>query len=342
MTQRAAEPLFYDVLICSKIEAESGGYKMAKKKDNGIVVIGAAFVDVKGYPYSQYIPGGRNSGHVVEVHGGVARNIVEDIANVELRPTFVTVLEPRGISNDVEDKLAKHKVNTEYIKRSEGGLGTWLAVFDNSGDVVASISKRPDLSRIADILDDKGDEIFKYADSIAVEFDVEVPTLKRVIALAEKHGKRVYAPVSNMSIAMERRDLLQHISCLVCNLEEADLLFSEEYEGIGAEEMSSILYKKITQAQIPSMVVTMGGEGAVYASMNGDFGHCPAPKTEVRDTTGAGDAFFAGVVIGLTYGKSLGESCTIGTRLANAVIVTDENVCPRFLPAEFGLDVKKD
>ncbi|MBR4090432.1 MAG: carbohydrate kinase family protein [Mogibacterium sp.] len=315
---------------------------MAKKRDNGIVVIGAAFVDVKGYPYAQYIPGGRNSGQVVEVHGGVARNIVEDIANVELRPTFVTVLDPKGISNDVADKLAKHKVNTDYIKRSEGGLGTWLAVFDNSGDVVASISKRPDLSRIADILDDKGDEIFKYADSIAVEFDVDVPTLKRVIALAEKHGKKVYAPVSNMSIAMERRDLLQNISCLVCNLEEAGLLFSEEYEGVSAGEMSAVLLKKISQAQIPAMVVTMGGEGAVYASLDGDFGHCPAPKTEVRDTTGAGDAFFAGVVIGLTYGKSLGESCAIGTRLANSVIVTDENVCPRFLPAEFDLDVKKE
>lgn len=315
---------------------------MAKKKDNGIVVIGAAFVDIKGYPYAQYIPGGRNSGKVAEVHGGVARNIVEDIANIELRPTFVTVLEPKGISNDVEDKLAKHKCNVDYIKRAEGGLGTWLAVFDNSGDVVASISKRPDLSRIADILDDKGDEIFKYADSIAVEFDVEVPVLKRVIALAEKYGKKVFAPVSNMSIAMERRDLLHSISCLVCNLEEAGLLFSEEYEGTEPEEMSGILFKKITQAQIPSMVVTMGGAGAVYASLDGEYGHCPAPKTEVRDTTGAGDAFFAGVVIGLTYGKSMGEACGIGTRLANSVIVTDENVCPRFLPAEFGLDVTKE
>ena len=140
---------------------------MAKKKDTGIVVIGAAFVDIKGYPYSQFIPGGRNSGHVVEVHGGVARNIVEDIANVELRPTFVTVVEKRGVSNDVVDKLEKHKCNTEYIKRADGGLGTWLAVFDNTGDVVASISKRPDLSRIEDILDDKGDEIFSAADSIA-------------------------------------------------------------------------------------------------------------------------------------------------------------------------------
>ena len=28
----------------------------------GIVVIGAVFVDIKGYPLSTYIPGGRNAG----------------------------------------------------------------------------------------------------------------------------------------------------------------------------------------------------------------------------------------------------------------------------------------
>ena len=55
------------------------------------------------------------------------------------------------------------------------------------------------------------------------------------------------------------------------------------------------------------------------------------------DTTGAGDAFFAGVAIGLTYGKSLGEACEIGTKLAASVIATKENVCPRFLPEEFGI-----
>jgi pseudouridine kinase len=314
----------------------------AKKKDNGIVVVGASFVDIKGYPYAQYIAGGRNSGQVVEVHGGVARNIAEDIANIELRPTFLTILDPKGISNDVEEKLARHKCNTEYIKRYEGGLGTWLAVFDNSGDVVASISKRPDLSRIADVLDDKGDEIIKYCDSVAVEFDIDVPILKKLLTLAEKYGKKVYAPVSNMSIAMERRDLLQRVGCLVCNVEEAGLLFTESYEGVEPEEMSEILKTKIEQAEIPAMVVTMGSKGAVYASLDGECGHCPAPETEVRDTTGAGDAFFAGVAIGLTYGKSLPEACSIGTRIANSVIVTDESVCPRFRPAEFGLEVDKD
>ena len=57
------------------------------------------------------------------------------------------------------------------------------------------------------------------------------------------------------------------------------------------------------------------------------------------DTTGAGDAFFAGTVIGLTYGKNLAQSCEIGSRLAASVICITENVCPRFRPLEFGLDV---
>lgn len=310
-------------------------------KSTGIVIIGAAFVDIKGYPHAQYIPGGRNSGYVVEVHGGVARNIAEDIANVELRPSMVTVVDKSALGDDVVRKLQKHQCNVDYIRRSPDGLGTWLAVFDNTGDVVASISKRPDLSEIERILDEKGDEIFSAADSIAIEADVEVPILKKTIALAEKHNKKIFSPVSNMSIAVERRDLLRSLDCLVCNRQEAGILFLENYDDKTPEEMIDILYNKVTQAGMKSIVVTMGGEGAVYASSDGKKGYCPPQKVDVNDTTGAGDAFFAGVAIGLTYGKDLSEACAIGTRLAASVIVTDENVCPRFMPAELGLDVDK-
>ena len=70
----------------------------------GIVVLGAVFVDIKGYPMAQYIPNGRNVGRVIQVHGGVSRNVAEDIANVELRPTFVSVLDQSGTSTDVLEK----------------------------------------------------------------------------------------------------------------------------------------------------------------------------------------------------------------------------------------------
>ena len=190
----------------------------------GIVVIGAVFVDIKGYPLSTYIPGGRNAGRVEQVHGGVCRNVAEDIANVELRPTFVSLVDDTGSGQDVIDKLARHKVNTRYIQRMPDGMGTWLAA-------------------------------------------------------------------------------------------------------------------NVRSANIPCMVVTMGEQGAVYARTDGESGMVPAKKVDVIDTAGAGDAFFAGTVIGLTYGKTLAEACEIGSRLAASVICISENVCPRFRPQEFGLDV---
>ena len=305
----------------------------------GIVVIGAVFVDIKGYPLSTYIPGGRNAGRVEQVHGGVCRNVAEDIANVELRPTFVSLVDDTGSGQDVIDKLAKHKVNTKYIEKVPDGMGTWLAVFDNDGDVCAAISKRPDTNPLTKLLEEKGDEIFADCDGIAFELDLEKDTVKQILRYAKKYNKKVYAAISNMSIAMERRAFLQEIDCFVCNQQEAGLLFSDEYDHLAPEEMCRTLAANVHSANIPCMVVTMGGEGAVYARSNGESGIVPAKKVDVIDTTGAGDAFFAGTVIGLTYGKTLPEACEIGSRLAASVICTAENVCPRFRPLEFGLNI---
>ena len=305
----------------------------------GIVVLGAVFVDIKGYPLSTYIPGGRNAGRVEQVHGGVSRNVAEDIANVELRPTFVGLVDETGLGQDVINKLANHKVNTQYIQRVPDGMGTWLAIFDNDGDVTAAISKRPDTTPLTQLLRDKGDEIFADCDSIALEIDLEKDTVKQVLRYAKKYGKKVYAVVSNMSIAMERRDFLQQIDCFICNQQEAGLLFSNDFDHLQPAEMCRVLADHIRSANIPCMVVTMGAEGAVYAQANGECGVVPAKKVDVIDTTGAGDAFFAGTAIGLTYGKSLPEACEIGSRLAASVICTTESVCPRFRPMEFGLDV---
>ena len=62
----------------------------------------------------------------------------------ELRPTFVGLVDDTGMGQDVIDKLARHKVNTRFIQKKPDGMGTWLAIFDNDGDVHAAISKRPD------------------------------------------------------------------------------------------------------------------------------------------------------------------------------------------------------
>ena len=305
----------------------------------GIVVMGAVFVDIKGYPDGIYIPAGRNAGRVEQIYGGVSRNVTEDIANCELRPTFISLVDDTAIGGDVIRQLQNHKVDTRFVRQVPDGMGTWLAVFDNEGDVVASISKRPNLMPILETLEEHGNEIFSQADSIVIEVDMDKAIVKKTLALAKKYNKPVYGMVANMSIGLERRDFLKELSAFVCNIQEAGLLFCTDFSENTPEELMDMISQRVIQARIPKLVVTLGSQGAIYADMAGDKGLCPARVVEVKDTTGAGDSFCAGLTVGLTYGKSLRQACEIGTHLAASVIVTTENVCPRFLPRELGIDM---
>ena len=305
-----------------------------------MVVVGNVFVDIKGFPDNKYIPAGRNAGWVEFVHGGVGRNVAEDIANVELRPRFVSMVDDTEQGEAVLRRLVQHKVDTRFVAAVPDGMGLWLAIHDATGDIVSSISKRPEMDALIRMLDEYGDEIFADADSIVVEIDMDQEVIKRVFRYAEKYGKKVFAVVANMSIASQRRDFFQSIDCFVCNAQEAGILFADDYfQTMEPDELVEALSDRVVSARIPSMVVTMGSRGAVYATRDGEKGHCAARPVQVRDTSGAGDAFCSGVAIGLTYGKSLPESADIGARLAASVITVTENTCPRFLPQELGLDL---
>ena len=88
----------------------------------GIVVIGDVFIDIKGFSTSPYIPYGRNAGTIAQIHGGVGRNVAEDIANVELEPTFVSSVDDDAMGEDVIRKLDRHKVNTKYMRKVKNGM----------------------------------------------------------------------------------------------------------------------------------------------------------------------------------------------------------------------------
>ena len=304
-----------------------------------IIVVGCVFVDIKGYPSRTYIPGGRNAGKVRYVHGGVSRNIAEDLGNLGLSPVFLSLVEPSGAGEDVLTRLQEHGVDTRFVRKVPEGMGTWLAVFDNNNDVCASISHRPDLMPLLPLLQEEGNRLFASAESVLVELDLDEPVLEEIYRLKQKYGTRVYAAVSNINIALDRRSFLHQTDCLVCNRQEAGVLFSVEFGNESADVLALRLSGLVTGAEIPAMIVTLGADGAIWADRHGRYGACAAQQVPVADTTGAGDAFFAGAAASLTYGKDLPEACGIGIRLASSVICSLENTCPQFLPSEFDFNV---
>ena len=196
------------------------------QKKNGIVVVGAIFVDIKGFPQDIYVPDGRNAGYIEYIHGGVARNVVEDIANLGLNSTFVSIVDNTALGEDVKQRLQNRNVNTDYMKSIENGMGTWLAVFDHNGELAGSISHRPNLMPIYSILEENGDTIIENSDSVVAEIDMDEEIVEKVVYLCQKHNKKLFGVVSNMNIAIERKDLLKQFDCLICNQLESSIIFS--------------------------------------------------------------------------------------------------------------------
>lgn len=296
------------------------------------VVVGVTFVDIKGFPFAKYNPQGRNLGSVRIVHGGVSRNVVENFANLGMPVSFASMLEDTAIGRDVARKLTNAGADLRYtITAQDNGLGMWLVVLDETGNLAGSISRMPDTAILEDYISRCGEEIIAGAENVVLEIDLSERIASDVLTFAKKYNKKVYAIVGNMSVILAHPEFLRETDCFICNEIEAGRLFaSEAVPEFSPEQMQEYLPTAARTAGIPSMVVTMGSHGAVYYDgETGEAGVCPPYPATVVDTSGAGDAFFSGTVMGLTRKQPLREAARYGAKLASLTIESTENACPK-------------
>lgn len=68
-----------------------------------------------------------------------------------------------------------------------------------------------------------------------------------------------------------------------------------------------------------TLIVTLGAAGCLIVPPSGNWVHVPAYQVDVVDTTGCGDAFCAGLITGLSEGRTLVEAAMLGNRAAGLV-----------------------
>ena len=100
-------------------------------------------------------------------------------------------------------------------------------------------------------------------------------------------------------------------------LPHTDLLIVNEGE---AQALAAMLGRPATEAGIPHLVITRGGDGADYTGEAGSF-HQPAFDVDVVDTTGAGDCFFGYFLAELAVGVAVPQALRLASA-AGALHVT--------------------
>lgn len=299
----------------------------------GTVVVGTVFMDCKGFAADRYDPAGRNIGSVKFIHGGVGRNVAEDMASLGARVKFVSSVDGGALGADVLNRLCAKGIDISSVRKSgSGGMGIWLVVMDQNGDLAGSVSQMPDLSILESVIREEGEKLVRECDSVVLELDLNDFISSEILKLAERFGKKVYGITGNMEIILKHKEFLPKLECYICNEAEAGRLLEKEIRPDQHEEVLELLENYVSNSGLKSMIITLGKYGSVYCG-KGEKGFCPAVPTKAVDTSGAGDAFFSGVTEALIRGFSLKEAAALGTKLASWTIQSDEPVC-RALPEE--------
>jgi pseudouridine kinase len=295
---------------------------------NFVTVIGTVFVDCKGFAKQKYVPQGRNLGSIQFVHGGVGRNVAENLANLDLNTAFVSTTDISGLGIEIKQRLEGVHVNTDFLKQADQGMGMWLAVLDENGDLAGSISQMPNLSALESIIAEFGQQIVERSSHIALELDLNEQLSNAVISMAVQQQKPVFGIPGNLDVVLKNKGMLKQLECFICNDIEAERLIEKNLSHLSPDDILQELVAFTDASGLRSMVITLGEKGSLYYdSVTQEKGHQPIFPVQLVDSSGAGDAFFSGTIMGLARGLSLKEAVVCGTKVAGWTIESQENNC---------------
>ncbi len=259
--------------------------------------------------------------------GGSAANTIVGLARLGLSTGFIGIVGDDVEGNIIMDDFAAEGVDVSRIRRVKGGSGIALGLIDEHGERVLYV--HPGVNDGLSI--DAGD--VDYTDNarlIHMSSFVSAEQLKMQKRLAKETKARVsFAP--GMLCFKFKFDTLRGIigECHVVFLNEKEI---RSLTGAGHKKGSEILLN----AGAEMAVVTLGKKGCYIA--NEDVYVAP-PKTEVVDTTGAGDAFAAGFLYGLIREESMKRCGELGNIIASSCI--GKYGAREGLPYEKDLDIQR-
>jgi sugar/nucleoside kinase (ribokinase family) len=141
--------------------------------------------------------------------------------------------------------------------------------------------------------------------------------MKRAIRIAKDAGREVALGVSAVFC------ILNHLADFRAMVAagDIDILFANEEELLaftGLDDFEAAV--GALSSQVPLLVATRGAEGAVAVSRGQRFEVAAEPVDRVIDTTGAGDLFSAGYLVGHVQGRPVAKCLRMGAIAAAEVI----------------------
>jgi ribokinase len=229
--------------------------------------------------------------------GGKGANQALAAARTGTGVHFITAIGPDA--THAYDSLHGHGIQLDNLVISETPTGQALVMVTADGENSIVVIPGANNSLTAEHVGAALDRVCTPETVVLLQCEIPADVVTRAIETATSRGARVvlnlapYIPLASETLA--------HCNPLVVNETEASALSGMPIATLddayaAAHELSR---------RIASVVITLGGDGAVVTGRHIPTTHVPGEKVTVVDTTGAGDAFVGTLAAALTNGEQL-------------------------------------
>ncbi|MCF0183456.1 MAG: MarR family transcriptional regulator [Bacteroidaceae bacterium] len=291
-----------------------------------IAVVGAANVDIMATPKVKYVPCDSRPGRIDIAYGGVGRNIAHNLTLMGCRTSLVTVFGDDIFAAGLKDNCREIGIDTTWATTVAGGCSSiFTCINDEQGEMMSAVSAM-------DILDGITPELLRpHIDSLnacdAVAMDANLPT-ETIAYLLQNCSAPLFADTVSATKSRRLFDALDgthRLHTLKMNRIEAQTLTDLALGDIPSLESAARLLHALG---VERVCITLGAQGVYYHDAEGGR-LVPCEQVPVVSTTGAGDAFVAGLVLAFVNGLDTTQTIQCAQRASALAVQSASAVNPQ-------------
>ncbi len=292
------------------------------RNSNYAVVVGGVNIDIGGKPFQKPIMRDSNPGKVRISLGGVGRNIAHNMSLLGLDTRFLTAFGDDLYAQRIEASCADLGIDISHARKVPGAeTSSYLYLSDEQGELELAVSDMEICGQITPGYLSANISLMNNAQALVADCNLDGDALRY---LAEHCSVPIFADPVSVTKAERLHPLLAKIHTLKPNRLEAELLSGVPItDEISLYRAAEAILRKGTRR----VFLSLGQEGVFAMDQNESF-RIPAAEAEVRNTTGAGDAFMAALVWAYLEGMDLRQSAEAASAAAAIATESEETINP--------------
>jgi ribokinase len=247
-------------------------------------------------------------GEFMMAHGGKGANQAVAAARLGAEVTFVARLGRDAFGQAAALQYESEGLRLEHLAWDDTeASGVALIMVNERGDNMIAVASGAN-RRLSPADVERAAPAIESSDGIVLQLEIPLDSVEAAAKIARQRGVRV---ILNPAPAVALPDsLLSLVDVLTPNQSEAAVLAGMAVGSVAEAEAAA---QELRSRYATTVVVTLGSFGALVAGAAG-CQHVPAFQVSAVDTTAGGDAFNAGLAVGLAEGARLLDA----VRFANA------------------------